>query len=399
MLIETDPNAMGARALRERLRKTEDFIEEARRVSGFDNFHSDSFQDGLKLLVEGITSSDVLSDYGFGYASDWVIAPLVERLKIDNWIAEHPDVTRAPVKKPVFLLGLPRTGTTILHALLGVDPRFRILWKWEVNNSVPPVKASGADKDARIAAARAQAENIKAAGQVAPHFVDADEPEECIHLMMQDMKSLAQEHVVDNQAYRTWLFERADMAAAYRNHKRALQLMQSDWRGRWMLKLPSHALSVDALLEIYPDACIVVPHRNPLVVAGSYVSLNSHLRKWVQRERTLDLHALGRQLYPQVVEHARRTMAYRNAHPRAPFLDVFYDVFKRDPLSEIRRIYEFIGEELTPEITQAMRDYIAAHPEQPYGQHKYELEDFGIEREKVLADFREYIERYDIKVR
>lgn len=399
MFIDTELLADDPRPLRSRLKTANDYIDEARRISGLERFHSESFREGLDLLAEGITSSDVLSNDGFEYASRWLVAPLIQRLKIDDWIEQHPEIVRVAIERPVFVLGLPRTGTTILHALLGVDPRFRILWNWEHHNCVPPVNGNERNIDPRILAARIAMEGVKAAGQVTPHFVSADEPEECIFLMMQDMKALSQEHVVDNPVYRDWLFNSADMVAAYRNHKRALQLMQSHWPGRWMLKLPSHALSIASIFSVYPDARIIVPHRDPLLAAGSYCSLNSKMRNWLQREGTVDLLALGRQMFPQVVAHATRPMNYRDAHPEAPFLDVFYHRFKGDPLSEIRRIYEFIDEELNAEVEQQMRDFIAAHPEQAYGKHSYKLEDFGIGRGEALFTFKEYIERYDIPVR
>lgn len=393
-LLAEDPSG-----LRDRFHGADDYIAEARRISGLQTFRSESFRPGLELLTKAVLTSDLLSVAGFEYASRWLVAPLIQRLQIDDWIARHPAIERLPVEKPVFILGLPRTGTTILHALLGVDPRFRIMWGWEHSNCVPPVNGRALHLDPRIQAGHAAVEDIKAAGQITPHFVQAEDPEECIFLMMEDMKALSLEHLVDDAAYRHWLLNDADMIAAYRNHKRALQLMQSDWPGRWMLKLPSHALSVEAIFAVYPDARVVVPHRDPLLAAGSYCSLNLNLKRFVQKPGTVDPLAGGRQFYPTVLAHATRPMAYRDANPDAPFLDVYYHRFKDDPLSEIRRIYAFIDEELTPETEQAMRDFISARPEQVYGKHNYKLEDFGLSSEEVRADFASYIERYDIPTR
>jgi len=390
---------VSADALRERLSSSDDYVAEARRIAGVDSFFSDSYREGLELYLKGVIGNTDFNDYGLVFAAKWAIEPLAQRLKIDDWIRRHPYIARVPVTKPVFVLGLPRTGSTILHALLGVDPRFRILWKWETSDCVPPVRADRRFDDPRLIAEQGRVAALRAKGYVAPHFVEADEPEECIYLMMEDLKALSLEHIYDNPGFRDWLLNRADMLTAYQHHKRALQLMQSEWPARWMLKLPSHALSIDALFATYPDARIIVPHRDPIAAAGSYCSLNYTWRTWLHPPDTLDAKAVGRQLYPQVLLHATRLMAYRDAHPTAPFLDVFYEDFKRDPLSQLRQVYEFIGEEFTPDVAKNVADFVAAHPEQPFGKHSYRLSDFGIERDQAVADFKPYMERYDISTR
>jgi hypothetical protein len=147
---------------------------------------------------------------------------------------------------------------------------------------------------------------------------------------------------------------------------------------------------------VYPDAKAIVLHRNPLIALASYCSLVRH--GLVLFYRQVDLKKLGAQLYPQILAHAKRMMSYRDKHPDAPFLDLRYDEFKREPIATLHRIYDYLEEELAPPVVQKIADHLAAHPEQPFGKHDYALEEFGLDRAEMIALFKPYGDRYGIVV-
>lgn len=373
-----------------------EIIEAAKSATGLRKFHSESFREGLDLLIEGYDQTRGLTLGGRQMLEQRLVSLLSQRLKIDDWLQRHPAALTRPITQPVFILGVPRTGTTLMANLLGLDLRHRMLWSWESDNAVPPVEAGHLHDDPRIAAKREQLQAAVAAGFLLPHFEDAEDPAECIHLMAQDMKCLSLEHMNDFAPYRDWLYQRADKVAAYQVHKRALQLMQFNESGRWILKLPSHALNLDALFSVYPDAKAIVLHRNPLVALASYCSLVRHGMPLFYSH--FDLKNIGARIYPQIVAHAERLMKYRDEHPDAPFLDLHYDAFKRGPVDTIRKIYAYLNEEFSADIEQKILAYLARRPEQQFGKHDYSLEEFGLDRAHLIELFKPYGERYGVTV-
>lgn len=371
-----------------------ELVAKALALSGVERIYGDSFREGLELMVAEYARCD-LPPQGRAFKEHQMIHAMSQRFKIDDWIEHHPEVLDTPVKAPVFILGLPRAGTTLLVNLMGLDPLRRPLWAWECDDEIPPPEAAHMLDDPRIAKKRAALKQAEKMGMVIPHFELAEDPAEDYPLLYQDFKALAVEHMGDFPVLRDWLYNRTDMLTAYRHHKRVLQVLQSRAPGQWLLKLPAHALNLESLFAVYPDARIIVTHRNPLVVVASYCSVLRHARQVLQGE-TVDLKQMGEQFLPQMAAHAYRMMAYRDAHPEVQFHDVHYRDFKKDPIGEVRRAYRFLGDELTPELERKMVDYIAARPEQPFGQHGYSLEEFHLDPDHVRELFRNYSERYGV---
>lgn len=377
--------------------RTNDLVQAARDQTGLSRFSCDSYQEGLELLVQGYNRSETLTPIGRQILEGLLVHALSERLRIDDWHERHPEAALTAVPAPVFIVGVPRTGTTLLANLLGMDPRRRMMRLWESDAALPPPESATLQTDPRIARKKAMLDQMIQAGAMLPHFEGAEDPAEDWFALNQDFKTIALEHTAYSPAFNEWYYQHADFVPAYRHHRRVLQLLQ--WRapGRWMLKLPSHVLNLPALLAVYPDARFITLHRDPLLAVASYCSLSRIARRSFHSE--VDPHQVGEQLLPQVVAHANRLMAYRDAHPETPFLDLHYEEFKREPLAVIRRVYAYLGETLTPEIEQTMRTHLAEHPEQPFGQHRYSLEEFGFDRRRVAALFSDYGARYGIPVR
>jgi hypothetical protein len=288
--------------------------------------------------------------------------------------------------------GLPRTGTTLTVNLLSQDPAHRPALKWEISEPVPPAAAGELRSDPRCLAKKETQRRRVAVGELQTnvHFEWADEPTECVFIHMQDFKSAGWDTFLPNPEYSEF-FLACDMEPAYRWHKRLLQNLQANNGGRWLLKAPSHALFADALLKVYPDARIVWTHRDPLAAVASTASLAAGVHKRFRPEPDMDW---IRRYYPgQLLLHADRMEATEKRVP-AQVYNLMYDDLVADPLVSMRQLYEWLGDDFTPEAQGGIRRWLAANPQGKLGSHSYRLEDFGISEASVRDRFGPYMKRF-----
>ncbi|WP_380875938.1 sulfotransferase family protein [Sphingomonas sp. DBB INV C78] len=350
-------------------------------------------------MLDDIAASATLKDGARDQITQFVVATLVARLRVEDWHARHPEIGRQPVERPLFILGMPRAGTTLLFNMLCLDPRRRVFWHWEGNREIPPVERARLHDDPRIALRVAEVEAMLDSGALPRnHHVElGDEPTECIWTLGQDFKAypwLVQTHVPN---YFEWLVHEADMVEAYRYHRRVLQVLQSQAPGWWTLKLPSHALVVEAILKVYPDARFVFTHRDPIKPVGSSCSLVDQIM--AQQNRTVDRVAIGYQTAKLVALSAERMLKARDNHADVPFLDLHYTAFVSDPMAAIHRLYAFIERDLPPDIAHRMERALIEHEavRNTHGAHRYRLEDYGLSRAALEPMFADYVERYQIE--
>jgi hypothetical protein len=293
------------------------------------------------------------------------------------------------------VVGLPRSGTTILHSLLSQDPAVRSPQKWEVDEPSPPPRRETYDSDPRIAVCAAAVDRLEPEFR-AMHQVEATLPEECNGIMMPSLQSLNFWAATRLPAYSDWLLDEADMRPAYRFHKQFLQHHQAFAPGaRWVLKAPPHLLWMDVLMETYPDARIVVTHRDPAQVLPSNASLIAFLRR---RAADVDPHGVGEEQVRIWGEGVRRTMAYRaSAGDDGRFLDTYYADFVRAPLDTVKAIYRHFDLPLTAEAESRMVRFMEENRQGKHGEHSYTPEMFGLSAARVHRDFAEYIDHYRIK--
>lgn len=359
----------------------------------------ESFRPGLDIFLRESGCSQTLTQTGRAAVKAAVVDTLAARFRIEDWIARHPEVLDRPVERPLFILGMPRAGTTLLVNLLQLDQRRRMYWHWEGNREIPPAEAAHRFDDPRIARRVAEVNAGLESGALNRHFhVEmGDEPTECFWPLGQDFKAYPWLVQTQVPGYFDWLLGEADMEAAYQHHKRVLQVMQSRWPGRWTLKLPSHAASLDALLAVYPDARIIMTHRDPAKPIGSTCGTCRHILSLNNDE--IDAAYLGHETTQLLAASVHRAMRARDAHPEVSFHDLHYRRFVADPIREIRAIYEFLGEAFTSEIEQPMRSAIEADRRQrkAHGRHLYRLEDYGLSRATLTPIFAEYAERFAIE--
>jgi len=372
----------------------EEALAAASKQTGLEDFGDDRFREGLGVYCQSVNEEAKLNDLGGMVAEATVVGGLANRLRVVDWAARHPEVRDEPIIAPLIVVGIFRAGTTLLSGLLDCDPGNRALLRWEAADSVPPPTRATFREGPRVDAARAGIEMLETLNPqaAAVHHEDADGPTECITVMMQDFKSLALEAVANVPAYGGWL-QQVDQRSAYEYHRLVLQLLQSAGvRGRWTLKSPHHATALEALTAVYPDAKLVVLHRDPVELCASVCSLISVLSGAFS---DADHRSYIAEHWTGMLELSiSRLDAFRAAHPEYPILDVRYEELVRQPVETVARIYEFTGEPLSAEGTAAMSSYLEAHAKNRFGAHRYDVADFGLTADEVSERFASYREHY-----
>ncbi len=370
-------------------------LDAACAATGLDDFGDDSFREGLDVYVASLDDEARLNEIGQAALDAQIVTNLSNRLRVTDWIAHHPDVERERVARPLFVLGLPRTGTTFLSYLLDQDADNRSLMRWEAQDSVPPPERATFTTDPRIAATRESQTMLDALnpGFKAVHYEAPDGPTECVSVFAQDFKAVLWETVANVPSYGEWLAH-CDYTSAYQYHRRVLQLLQSHAPGRWSLKSPAHCLALDALLATYPDARFVVTHRDPVIVVASTCSL---VRSLSGTFSDADHGTYVASHWPDVLEQiVTRSDAFRDAHGDERFYDVAYVDLVRDPVGTVRAIYEHFDEELSGDAAAAMARYASDNRQGKHGTHAYRLEDLGLDPVTLEERFAPYRERHVI---
>ena len=379
--------------------QVDELIAAAREKTGLSNLGDDNILDALNRLVDALNSEAKLNDRGEHSVQGNLVATLSNRLRIEDYLASHPELLERPVEKPLFVFGLPRTGTTLVINLLSVDPARRCFLRWEAFDSVPPPKVSELHAGPRFEACQAQTElSLKHAPHIAAiHYEDADSPTECQFSMTPSFVAQYYDSMYDIPSYHQWFLHEADYLPAFRFHKRFLQLLQSETGGRWTLKNPWHPLYLDQLTTVYPDAQLVMTHRDPVEVVGSACSLVKAIRPMFSDE--VDFHTIGRNLLETFDVMIERTLAYKEKHGWDSIYDMQYSDVMRDPIAEIRKVYRHFDEPFTAEAEAAMNHYMQANPKGKHGRHTYSLEDYGLTTEQVRERYANYCERFSIPVK
>ena len=381
----------------------DELISEACAQAALDDFGADAFREGLSVYCASINDEARLNELGETAIRSNIVACLVNRLRIVDWSHRHPDIAEARIDAPLVVIGMFRAGTTFLSYLLEQDHRNRALLRWEAGDSVPPPTPGTLRSDPRLEAARMGGDMLE---QLNPrlraiHHEEPDGPTECIAVMSQDFKSLSWEAISNVPTYGRWLLA-ADQRSAYEYHRAALRVLQSGGvRGRWTLKSPHHALALDALTEVYPDARLVLIHRDPVVLCASVCSLIHTLSGTFS---DADHRSYIAQHWVSMLEESiRRIDAFRSAHPEHPIVDVRYDDLVRDPVGAVSGIYSALGgsdgEGLDARAREAMTSYVSAHPKDKLGVHEYDLGEFGLDDAQLAERFSDYVSRYDVPVR
>jgi len=366
----------------------DDLHASASRITGLADFGPDDYTDGLGMLLESYARDAELTPSGERATRALLRGALMARLLSEAGWQAHPGYAEVAVERPVFVTGLPRTGTTALHRLLVADPAHQglELWLAEAPQPRPPRAAWADDPVFQYIAAACARHHVEHPEFMGVHYVAADQVEECWQLLRQSMRSVSFECLAHLPTYSAWLRDQ-DWTGAYQRHRRNLQLIgMNDAGQRWVLKNPSHLFALDALLATYPDALVIQTHRAPQVAIASVCSLaaqasagwSTGFRGAVIGRDQLELWAFG----------LERFLAERARHDAARFYDVHYEDFVADPFGTVQAAYRYFGLPLSAAAADAMRSLIAADAASSRGPgHRYTLSDFGLTGAEVDERF------------
>ena len=373
----------------------EEIVAEAQRATGLSDMGDPAAMDALRRLVAATNAEARLSEAGAPRWQGSLVKMLGNRLRVVDYVKQHPELLERPIEKPMFVFGLPRTGTTLTINLLNADPGRRCYLRWEGQDPIPPAKAGQLSSDPRYFAEQDKlAMSVKYMPHIAAiHYEDADSPTECQFAMALSFSAQLFESQVNIPSFRDW-FLSADYTPAFRFQKQLLQMLQAENSGRWTLKNPWHPLFLDALTSVYPDAQLVMTHRDPVEVVGSACSLIRHIRPIYSD--TVDLPEIAAQMIDTFDVMIARQNAFRDTHGERSIFDIQYADQLRDPIGVMRKLYAHFDEPLTAEAEVAMTTLLRDQPKGKHGKHEYSLEEFGLTKAYIRDHYRDYYERYGV---
>jgi hypothetical protein len=374
----------------------DDVMAEASARVGLDDFGEDTFVEPFTVLLDCIRADDRLSGAGRVGLHGQIVQFLVNRLLVEDVIRRAPAVATLEIRAPIVVAGLPRSGTTHLHNLLGADPALRSLPWWEALEPVPPPGEEGTT-EGRIARARV---GIEQRNLVVPHLdrmheMTWDHVHEEIHLLALTGSTALFSTLALFPAYREW-YAGKDQTPYYEYLARVLRVLQHLRGGdRWVLKSPQHLEQFGPLTRVFPDATVVVTHRDPASVTASFATMAAYLGR-LQYEPPVPVVRIGRWWAELIAEWLDTCTSQRSMLPAGQSTDVRFDEFMADDLAMVRRIYAVAGQPYTAAVEQRMVEYLRSHPRGRHGRVRYALADFGLDAATVRARLAGYMERFGV---
>ena len=367
--------------------------KEACKRTHLDDFGGDEFRKPLRVLVDAVEKA---SPHPFGRLAvrQTLLHALSNRLLLQAYCHRHPEALESPIRRPLFILGSPRTGTTLLFNLLAQDPAHHPLMNWEASTPAPSLQGGRPDRDYRYAA-----ETIGQLHYFLPdlrhkHDCGPHDPEECSILFLNSLESEIFYFWYDVPEYRLWLNTR-DRTESYRYYRRQLQVLQHRRPAdRWLLKSTTHIFSLGALLTTFPDACVIQTHRDPLKALPSACSLQATFLALCYP--VVDCARLGEESAEQMNLGLTNCRIDRSRFPVHHFFDSYYSDLVRDPIGIVRAIYRKFDLELTQKTLDHMTSYLSVNPQHKHGVHNYSLEDFGLDASHERLRFAEYVNAFGI---
>jgi hypothetical protein len=366
---------------------------------GLDDFGDPWFTEPYETLVASVEADGELSPMGRFQVRELFVGLLVTRLRLARLLDRHPEILDLPVEAPVVVLGLPRTGTSHLHDLLSVDPRFRYLPYWE---SIEPIAAGDGrppvdGPDPRVERTELALTMLNRAMPLLPamHEMSTHGAHEEIQLLAVDFSTMLFEASYDVASYAAW-YRRSDQTHAYRTLKTFLQVLQflRPAGTRWLLKSPQHLEQLGPLLAVFPDARIVQTHRDPVAVTASMTTMAAYTRR-TNYART-DLYAVGATWAERIEAMLLAAMRDRHLVLADQVMDVRFHEYMADQMDVVRQVYELAGLDLTDEARHLLQAAIEDRPRGRHGRVEYHLEDFGLDAAERRAALRPYQERFGV---
>lgn len=351
----------------------------------------------LERLIASLNATFPLSEAGEARVRGILQMDATNRLESLKWLRDHPEIGDEPITAPIFLMGLPRSGTTYFQYLFDRDPRFRLIRTWESTMPSPP---PGFDHESVTHRRAAWRELQKARGHfdgfAALHLYDDGGSDECHAFLQQSWGAAGLHNLFRVPQYFDALLDEVDLVQTYRIHKRQLQCLQ--WRSErrpWALKYPNHVIALNEVLTVYPDARFVMTHRDPAQVVGSISKMSWNLRGMASAT-TPDRHEVGADMLHFIQRHIDRIMKFDAGPYGNRIVPVDYYALVADPVGEMRKIHEGLGIDTPEDVAQPVGDWHAANPKNARGTNDYSLAQYGLDIDAVRAQFAPYSRRFAI---
>lgn len=370
-------------------------ILKAKKKAHFSGAISSKTENGLRKLIHSINREAQPNPFGAMAAKSLFERTLYGRLKVEQVLAENPTIEESEIKEPVFIIGMPRTGTTILHALLHEDEQHRSPLAWECILPYPVPQPDTFYDNPQLATV---AKEFRQLFKLVPdfqkkHYMTATSPQECLGINALDFNSFqtcAQFYI---PSYMHWFFNEADKLSTMRFHKRFLQYLQSGGvkAKRWLLKSPVHLIRLKEIFTVYPDARIIMTHRHPSKVVASATSLISSVRSLYSDQE--NPHRSGKEQAKVWSDCFNRFLESRRSLDKEDqIIDLKFEDFVADQMGTVQKIYQRFGWTLEENNIEKMKHFLDQNPKDKHGIHHYTLEQFGLTEAGINKQFKPYIE-------
>ena len=367
--------------------------------TGLRDFGPGEFRAPLDALCRAMDAEASFSTMGRVSQFSQLTAFAVNRLRIEQYIKDHPDALEVPIHRPIVIAGLPRSGTTHLHNLISADPALRSLPWWESLEPVPPPEEAGIT-EGRIQRAKDGLAIMKSA---MPHYdrmheMTWDHVHEEIHLLATSFSTMLFDCSAVMPSWRSY-YKQHDQTPHYQYLKRVLQVLahQRPPRQRWVLKSPQHLEQIGPLMNVFDDATVVFTHRDPVSITASFATMICYSAR-MSATHPIDVHTIG-QWWAQLIEDMLQACAGdRDLVPSEQSIDVLFHEFMSDDVAMVERIYKLAEQPFTPDVKAAMDAYMAAHPRGRHGRVIYNLADFGMTPQERRQSLSFYTDRFAVEL-
>jgi len=374
-----------------------DFMARARQETGLDDFGDPWIFEHLDALIPALQTEAALSAAGIDIAAGMITRALINRLRFVDLLKRHPEIEREQVRVAAIVVGLPRTGSTMLHRVLASAPGMTGVRWYEAQNYAPFAGEARGQPEPRREAARQILNAMLAAipELMSIHPMDVDQPDEELIILGQLFSSTMIEGTYHVPSFARWLTEH-DRERPYRDLKRILQALQ--WQDptrsgkQWVLKTPGHLMALEAIGRVFPEALIVMTHRDPVETVPSYCSMELALYRMVSE--AIGAREVAQFWVPRLGQLLDMFISARERMGGGRFIDIHYRDLVQTPIATGTRVLEAANIAVTPEIRASMETWIEANRREDRAPHRYTLSDFGLTEADIDARFSDYRSRY-----
>jgi Sulfotransferase family len=393
-IINTVGNHLGAARLPFAALDEEALVQAAVKATGLTEFGAGYHREGLLRLLESVENDAALHLSGQLAYRETIVGSLINRLLLTEAFKQNPETFRKPLKSPIIVLGLPRSGTTFLHRLLALDPAHRAVPWWELARPLPdPGSDEQPDRRRQVFQKKLRRLQKLTPDLDRKHYTRVDTPEECIWLLANTFFSPLFWALAPVYGYLDW-YKNQDRLQAYYEYRLLLQVLQAaDPTRRLVLKSSTHTGAIETLLQTIPGSLLIQTHRNPVETSASLASLFYSLHS--RMTDRLDVRRMTEAILSFHEHQIARNLEARDAHPGALF-DVYYDRLVADPIGTVRDIYDHYGLAWSEEFAERLNYYLQHNPRGKHGTHLYAPEDFGQTGDAIAERFAPYIYRFEL---